>query len=95
MIANIVAGLAILKDIDSTAPIVTQAYILAVPAIQVLAVVARPGTEDADLRALGWLDHPVYACYYYQTDTITELANVTGEGAGDLPVFPVILPAPR
>jgi len=95
MITDILAGLAILKAIDPTAPIVTQAYILAVPAIKVADVLLRPGTEDADLRAADWMEHPVYLCYYYPTDTITELKGVTGEGSKDLPVFPVTLPAPR
>ena len=95
MITDILTGLAILKAIDPDAPVVTQAYILAVPAIKVATVVALPGTEDVDLRAAGWTDHPVYLCYYYPTKTITETSNITGAGSKDLPAFPVILPEPR
>lgn len=92
MITDILAGLAILKPYAPDAPIVTQAYILAVPAVKV-AVVTVP--DAAALDALNWEEHPVYLCYYYPTSTITELADITGEGDGELPVFQVILPAPR
>lgn len=95
MITDIVTGLAILRGIDPTAPIVTAAYILAVPAIKVADVLLRPGTEDADLREAGWIDHPIYGCYYYPTETITELKDVTGEGSLDPPPYTVTLPAPR
>jgi len=93
MISNIIGGLAILKTYNPNAPIVTQAYILAIPAIKVVDVTT--GTDAADLTALGWLEHPVYACYYYPAQTLTELAEVTGSDAKELPPFPVILPEPR
>ncbi len=93
MITAIVAGLAILRTYDPDAPIVTQAYILAIPGILFASVTT--GTDAADLLALGWIRHPVYLCYYYETKTITELADVTGEGDKDLPVAPVILAPPR
>ncbi len=93
MITEILVGLAILKTYAADAPIVTQAYILCIPAIPFSSVTT--GTDAAVLLANHWYAHPVYACYYYKTKTITELADITGEGDGDLPAFPVILPAPR
>ena len=92
MISNIIDGLAILRTYQTEPPIVSQAYMLSIPKIAFGS--ATNGTDHDDLLALGWLEHPVYACYYYPCQTITELADITGEGADDPPPFPVILPPP-
>ena len=91
MITEILAGLSLLKTYDADAPIVTQAYILAIPAILVGDVSAP---HQASLTALHWYEHPLYGCYYYKTSTITELADITGEGDGDIPPYPAIQSAP-
>jgi hypothetical protein len=93
MITNIIEGLTILKTYNTDAPIVTQAYMLSIPAIPFSSVTT--GTDADDLAALGWVEHPTYSCYYYPTQTMTELADVTESSSKELPPFPVILPEPR
>lgn len=85
-------GLAIIRTYAPAAPIVAQAYIITVPAVKQSAM---DGQDRSLLEALGWLLHPVYASYYYPAQTLTELANVTGENAKKIPaVTPMPPPMP-
>jgi hypothetical protein len=84
-------GLEILKTKNADAPVVTTAYIITVPAVK---KVDLSGGEQTAIEALGWVEHPVYLSYYYPAQTLTELADVTGEGSGDLPVLEPIVPIP-
>jgi len=85
MLTNFLAGLLILKAHDDEPPVVAHAYMATVPKILKADL---SGPEQSAIEALGWLEHPVYGSYYYPCDTITEAANVTGEGAGDVPPIP-------
>lgn len=69
-ITNLKAGLGILKTYNASAPVVAQPYMIMVPAVK------DPDLSGIDRSALttaGWVLHPIYNCYYYPAETITEL----------------------
>lgn len=86
-------GLEIIKTKNADAPVVATAYIITVPAVKQAAMTEQ---EKIDIEALGWILHPVYLSYYYPAQTLTELADVTGEGADNIPVIePIVPPIPH
>ena len=90
MITNFLEGLEILKKYDPEPPIVTSAYIITIPKILQADL---SGPDQSIMDAAGWLVHPVYLSYYYPVETITELADVTGETGNEMPPIPIpILP---
>ena len=89
MISNLISGIDILLTYNSDAPIVTHAYMTMVPKIL---QAAMSGPDQTAIEALGWVLHPVYLCYYYPVETITEVANITGAGDADLPPLPIPIP---
>lgn len=92
-IDELIAGLEIIRAYDAFSPVVTSPYIVAVPAVK---QAVMTGLDQTAIEALGWVLHPVYAAYYYPAQTITELAEVTGEGSGNIPVIsPIIPPTPH
>ncbi len=90
-IDELLAGLEIIKTKNADAPVVTAAYIITVPAVKKADL---SGGEQSTIEALGWVEHPVYLSYYYPAQTLTELADVTGESSGDIPVIKPIVPKP-
>lgn len=91
-IDELIDGLKLIRAKNADAPVVTQAYIITVPAVP---QTAFTGMEQDMMVAWGWLVHPIYQSYYYPAQTLTELANVTGENAGEIPVIePVVPPLP-
>ena len=94
MLSDLLSGLELIKPYSPDSPVVTSPYIVTVPAVL---QADMSGDDQTAIEALGWLLHPVYLSYYYPAQTITELANVTGEGADEfimpmVPVPPPILP---
>jgi len=91
-IAELRQGLQIIQGKNATAPVIANPYIITVPAV--LKSALNP-TEQSTIEGLGWVEHPVYGSYYYPAKTITEVADVTGENATEIPVVdPVIPPMP-
>lgn len=86
MVSDLIDGLDILMTYDSDAPVVSQAYMVMVPKILQATL---SGPDQTAIEALGWVLHPVYLCYYYPVETITEVADVTGAGDSDLPPLPI------
>lgn len=89
MISDLLDGLEIINKYDTSAPVVSNAYIITVPKVLKTDL---SGPDQVAIEALGWVEHPVYHSYYFPAETITEVANVTGEGDGDLPPFPIPIP---
>lgn len=93
MIADLIAGMEIIKHYNPDAPIAAVPYMAMVPAVKAGDITDPSPYAISDLTALGWLLHPVYDCYYYPGETITELADVTGEEATKVPPLPTVKPA--
>jgi hypothetical protein len=83
-ITELLAGLEIIKTYNSDAPVVANPYIITVPAVK---KAAMSGPHQTAMDGYGWIEHPVYLSYYYPAQTLTELADVTGEAAKKVPVF--------
>lgn len=90
-ITELLAGLEMIKAKNSAAPVVASPYIVMVPAVK---KTAFSGGEQTTIEGLGWIEHPVYLSYYYPAQTLTELADVTGEAAKKVPVFEPYTPSP-
>lgn len=61
-IQELIDGLEILKPYQDEANVVCHTYMVMVPEILVADV---SGGDQSTLAGLNWLEHPVYACYYY------------------------------
>ena len=92
-ITELVAGLEIIKTYGADFPIVSNPYIITVPAVK---KAVMSGGDQTTMDGLGWLEHPVYLSYYYPAQTLPELADVTGEAAKKPPVIePYTPPLPN
>ena len=89
MIEDLLDGLEIIQKYNTSAPVVANAYMIMVPKVLKADL---SGPDQTLMDGLGWVEHPVYLCYYFPAETITEVANVTGVGDDDLPPFPIPIP---
>ncbi len=91
MLTELLNGLQLIKTYNTDAPVVTHAYLVCVPKVL---VADMSSAHQSLMDGWGWKSHPLYKCYYYPVETITEVANVTGEKAKELPPFPIPIPPP-
>lgn len=88
-ISEIIAGLAVIKKYNAAAPIVTCAYRIQVPLVQLVDI-----TNPADVTILddnNWFAHPVYGWLMHWASTITEIVEVDG---GKVPTIRIPIPKP-
>jgi hypothetical protein len=88
-ITELMAGLEMIKLKNSDAPVIANPYVVTVPAVK---KADFSSGDQTIMDGLGWLEHPVYLSYYYPAFTLTELADVTGEAAKEVPVFEPFTP---
>ena len=82
----------ILHHYSPDAPVIARPYRIMVPAVKSGDISDPPPFAVSDLTALGWVLSVELDTYYYPALTITELADVTGEDAFELPPIGSIKP---
>lgn len=83
MLDDLITGLSILSSYGD-GPIVSFPYGLTVPRIKAASMSAQ---DKTDIETAGWTVHPFYESYWYEVDTLTELADITGPPEVRIPIF--------